>query len=334
MHMKSPATASISVVIPVYNGGSNFRMCLESLAESDPSPSEIIVVADGETDGSGRVAESFGAHVLRTPSPKGPGRARNLGAREASGDILFFVDADVTLPQNAISLVSTAFDDDSQMAALMGSYDDAPFQTNFLSQYKNLFHHFVHQTGSQEASTFWGACGAIRRDVFFAMGGFNESYEQPSIEDIELGYRLKKAGHRIRLLKTLQVKHLKRWDTPSLLKADIFYRALPWSRLLLKEGRLINDLNLKVSNRVSVRSVFGLLASMCGALFFPILFIVSGLLMLMLFVLNWDVYRFFLGKRGLLFLLQVIPWHWLYFFYSGMTFAFVFIFVKIRRLLK
>jgi len=332
--MKSPDTASISVVIPVYNGGSNFRMCLESLAASDPLPTEIIVVADGETDGSGSVAESFGAHVLRTPSPKGPGRARNLGAREASGDILFFVDADVTLPQNAISLVGAAFDDDSHMAALMGSYDEDPFQTNFLSQYKNLFHHFVHQTGNQEASTFWGACGAIRRDVFFAMGGFDEAYEQPSIEDIELGYRLKKTGHRIRLLKTLQVKHLKRWDTPSLLKADIFYRALPWSRLLLKEGRLINDLNLKVSNRVSVISVFGLLASMCGALFFPILFIVSGLLMLMLFVLNWDVYRFFLGKRGLLFLLQVIPWHWLYFFYSGMTFAFVFIFVKIRRLLK
>ncbi len=331
--MQSTPMPSISIVIPVHNGGSNFRICLESLAELDPPPSEIIVVEDGETDGSGRMAEDFGAHMLRTSSRGGPGRARNLGARAASGDILFFVDADVTIPKDAISLIGAAFNDDPEMAALIGSYDEDPFQTNFLSQYKNLFHHYVHQTSNEVASTFWGACGAIRREIFLAIDGFDESYRNPSIEDIELGYRLKSAGYRAFLLKKLQVKHLKHWDLFSLLKADIFYRALPWSRLILKNGKFLNDLNLKVSNRVSVMSVFMMIAAMCGALFFLPLFAVSGFFMIILFILNWDVYRFFLNKRGLGFTLKVIPFHWIYFVYSGMAFASVYISTKIRSLL-
>ena len=100
-----------------------------------------------------------------------------------------------------------------------------------------------------EASTFWGACGAICRDVFLSLGGFDESYRQPSIEDIELGYRLKQAGYRIKLCKTLQVKHLKHWGVVSLLKADFFYRALAWTQLILRNGKLINDLNLQLSSR-------------------------------------------------------------------------------------
>jgi GT2 family glycosyltransferase len=144
------------------------------------------------------------------------------------------------------------------LTALFGSYDDAPAATNFLSQYKNLFHHYVHQIANEEASTFWGACGAIRREVFLKLGGFDESYHQPCIEDIELGYRLKRAGYRIRLLKTLQVKHLKHWGVKSLLKTDFFQRALPWTELILRDRRLVNDLNLKTSSRVSVASIYGL----------------------------------------------------------------------------
>ena len=68
---------------------------------------------------------------------------------------------------------------------------------NFVSQYKNLFHHFVHQDASGTATSFWAGCGAIRRDIFLRLGGFNTAYKRPSIEDIELGYRLTRAGHRI-----------------------------------------------------------------------------------------------------------------------------------------
>ena len=57
-----------------------------------------------------------------------------------------------------------------------------------VSQYRNLLHHFVHQHGHAEASTFWAGCGAIRRAAFDAVGGFDAArFPRPSIEDIELG---------------------------------------------------------------------------------------------------------------------------------------------------
>lgn len=323
---------TVSVIIPVHNGGSNFRSCLRSIIACSPAPYETIVVADGDTDCSWRMAEQMGMRVVRLPTPGGPAHARNLGAEAAKGDILFFVDADVTIPQDAVGLVRAALQQDPELAAVFGCYDDEPSETSFLSQYKNLFHHYVHQTAKEEASTFWGACGAIRRKIFLAVGGFDEGYRRPSIEDIELGYRLKRAGYRIRLLKALQVKHLKHWGVLSLLKTDFFYRALPWTRLILSEGRFVDDLNTRVSNRISVVFIHILLLVLLAAwsvpwLFFAAAFFVAGLL-----VLNWDLYRFLGDKRGFGFTLKAIPWHWFYFLYSGLAFSIGFANHRIKRL--
>jgi len=323
---------TVSVIIPVHNGGSNFRRCLQSLSASEPPPEEIIVAADGDTDGSWRLAGEFGAQVLRIPTPEGPARARNLAASKAEGDILFFLDADVIIHKDAVSRVAAAFQQEPELVALFGSYDDEPFETNFLSQYKNLFHHYVHQTANEEASTFWAACGAIRREVFLEMGGFDEKYHRPSIEDIELGYRLKRSGYKIRLLKEIEVKHLKHWSFLSLLRADFFYRALPWVDLILSEGRFINDLNLKISNRISVIFIYILFLTLLGTLFIPFLFVPAIFLVTGLLVLNWDLYSFFKDKRGLFFVIKMIPWHWFYFFYSGLAFSIGFANHWIKRL--
>lgn len=317
---------TISVVIPVHNGGNSFRRCLDSLKQSSQQPDEIIVVADGDTDGSWQVAESFGAKVFRYPTAGGPARARNRGASAAQGDIVFFVDADITIHKDTISQLIGVFQQEKDLAAVIGSYDDEPGAENFLSQYKNLFHHYTHQISSEVASTFWGACGAIRRSAFQAVGGFDESYRKPCVEDIELGYRLKQAGYSIRLCKNIQVKHLKRWMPISLLRAEIFYRALPWTELILSDRTFNADLNLNHTNRISVILTFALVASLAASLvaseFMPWLLGVVAVLALGLLAINWDVYRFFYHKRGLWFALRVVPWHWFYFLYGGLAFAY------------
>lgn len=313
---------TISIVVPVYNGGEAFRQCLISLAVLQPPPLEIIVVADGDSDGSWQMAEQYGAHVIRLSTTSGgPARPRNIGALQAKGEYLFFVDADVYVHPDTLGQVSETFHNNPDLTALIGSYDDTPAESNFLSQYKNLFHHYVHQKGQREASTFWGACGAIRRDIFLEIGGFDEKYRRPSIEDIELGYRLKKTGHQIQLRKDIYVKHLKRWSIGSMLKADFFYRAIPWTELILRDRRFTNDLNIRHSERLCVVLTFGLVGALMGAIWWGPFLGVAALIMISLLIINAPLYRFFQKKRGVRFALQSVPWHWLYYLYSGLAFA-------------
>jgi glycosyltransferase involved in cell wall biosynthesis len=312
---------SVSVIIPVHNGGDSLAACLSSLAGLRPAAREIIVIDDGSTDDSARVAGQFGARVLRT-AKSGPAHARNLGAKMAAGDILYFVDADVAVGPDAIGQIAGAFRSQPRLAALFGSYDDEPAATDFLSQYKNLQQHYVHQTAHEDAFTFWTGCGAILRDIFLGLGGFDERYRQPTIEDIELGYRLKRAGHGIRLVKTLQVKHLKRWSLPSLLRSDFSRRAVPWARLILRYGRFTNDLNIGWPSRLSVLAVHVLLGALLAAWWWPVLWAVAGAAAVSLLLLNRGIYCFLWRKRGWFFALQAIPWHWLYYLYSGLGFAF------------
>jgi glycosyltransferase involved in cell wall biosynthesis len=312
---------SVSIVVPVHNGGESFRRCLTKIFAASPAPCEVIVVADGDTDGSWQLAEEFGAQVIRLPVAGGPARARNIGAKAATGDIVFFVDADVEIYQDTVGQVMAAFQQDSELAALIGSYDDAPGAANFLSQYRNLLHHYTHQVSQRKTFTFWGACGAIRRDVFLKMNGFDEKYRKPCIEDIELGGRLHEAGYKIELHRTLQVKHLKRWDVIVMLKADVFYRALPWTALLLRQRQFKNDLNLNHASRLSVVLVFMILCSLMATVLHVGFLAIVAILSLLLFAINISVYQFFLRKRGLIFAIRVVPWHWFFYFYGGLAFA-------------
>ena len=250
--MNEAAALTVSVVIPVFNGGDDLDKCLAALMRSDFPLLECIVVDDASTDGRTRqISESHGARVLEMEQQGGPAIARNRGAAEAQGDILFFTDADVVLHADAISHAVAELQARPDVAAVIGSYDEHPVHPSFLSRYRNLYHHWNHQTAGPEASTFWTGCGAVRRDVFLGLGGFSDEYDRPSIEDIEFGYRLRAQGGRIRLLRDMQGSHLKQWTLGGIVKTDIFQRGVPWVVLLKRFPESPPDLNLKRSARVA-----------------------------------------------------------------------------------
>jgi GT2 family glycosyltransferase len=319
-HMNVQTNLVVSVIVPVHSGAESFVTCLAHLLQAVSAPHEIIVVADGPAPKLTHLARQCGIQVIQLTTDGGPGRARNRGAAVARGDILFFVDSDVAVPSDIISRIVAEFEQAPALVALIGSYDDRPAAANFLSQYRNLLHHYVHQNGATTATTFWAGCGAIRRSIFLAAGGFDEAYNQPSVEDIELGYRLTAAGHAIRLLKSLQVTHLKRWEASNMLRTDFWQRALPWTRLLLQRQRFDNDLNISTSNRLSVALLFVLLLLFSTAFVWPTLFGAGAFVGLLLLLVNRHFYHFIWQKRGALFVLGVIPWHWLYYLYSGLAF--------------
>ena len=313
----------ISVIVPVYNGGKFLPSCLDALFASEYSAFEVVVVDDGSTDDSAKISREKGATVISTPRRQsGPAAARNLAAKEVKGEILLFVDADVVVEPDTISKVVARFENQPEISALFGSYDDEPGEKNFLSQYRNLLHHFVHQNSNSEASTFWAGLGAVRRKAFAAADGFDcQRFAVPSIEDIEFGVRLRAAGHHILLAKEIQAKHLKKWKVVSMLRTDIFSRALPWSKLIMTSQGLINDMNLKTADRLSAVFV-GLTVAIFPLIFWkPVLVLLLGFFLLAILLLNWKLFRFFSKKKGVWFALGSFAWQFLYFFYSGTTFV-------------
>lgn len=319
--MSSP---SVSVIMPVYNGVDYIRQSLPPLVAMQQRGEilEVVVVDDTSTDPTPQVAAELGARVIPSGGRLGPGAARNIAAREARGDILWFIDADVIVHDDAAKVMLHAFEDDD-VVAVFGSYDDEPPAQNFLSQYKNLVHHYYHQQAREEASTFWSGCGAIRKEPFLAEEGFDvDMFKRPSVEDIELGYRLIERGGKIRLRVDMQCTHLKVWRFWNLIHTEIFCRAIPWSRLMLSGRGLVNDLNVGVGERVR--------AVIAGLFLLSLLLMLLGLVPVSVFLLslivalyaNKDITMLFLRRKGLLFAIGGFLFHQLYYVYSSGAFAY------------
>ena len=327
MESESREPVTISIIIPSHNARGTLKRCLEAVQSSTYKPYEVIVVDDGSTDDSVEIGKSYGAHVIELErGPSGPANARNQGAQAAGGEFLFFIDADVVIRPDTLQEMAGSFARSPEIAAVFGSYDETPGDGRFLSQYKNLFHHFVHQRASENASTFWSGCGAVRRDVFFQVGGFDTlKYPRPSIEDIELGRRIKAAGYTIFVNKVIQVKHLKRWTLTGLIKTDVFDRAIPWTLLIISEQAIPNDLNLEGSQRLSALFTAILLIFVASsALYHSHVFLlpfVLGLFWVMLRCWQWreQPVKFYVGWRSFLTIIFLIGTLSALIFYFGLT---------------
>lgn len=323
---------TISVVIPVHNAAHLvervFAPVLAALQRQEID--EILVVDDCSTD---QLMEQLANYpcikTVRTAQLSGPGAARNLAAQQATGEILWFVDSDVIVADDSARVLGGSFSDPNTVA-VMGCYDDAPAAPNFLSQYKNLVHHFYHHHAKAEASTFWAGCGAVRKSAFLAVGGFDsKTYKFPSIEDIDLGYRLRAAGGRILLDKSIQSQHLKVWRLGNLLHTEIFRRAIPWSKLMLRRGTLTDDLNIGRAERLRAVLVILLLIATLLALTGRASWWMPGALLALDVIANRTFLSFFFKARGFWFMARAYVMHRAYYLYSSAAFASAWLTVKL-----
>ena len=329
----------LSVVLPLYQGRAFLDRVLPPLLAARDAGDllEVLIVDDGSTDGGPEFCAELGLSVFPAwekqcsddsiggtgpGRPGGPGAARNVGATHARGDVLFFVDADVVLHADAVALVRRAFAEDRSLSALFGSYDATPAHRGWISQYRNLLHHWTHQQGDEEAGTFWAGCGAVRREVFERLGGFDVArFPTSSIEDIELGMRIVDDGGRIRLRKDLLSTHLKRWSFVGMVTTDVLRRALPWSRLLLERGGG-GDLNVSGSERRRAALACLLWASLCVAPWRPEVLWLSGLLVMLVWFEGRGFYALVLRSAGLGPFVTALVLHPLYYGYATATYAY------------
>jgi GT2 family glycosyltransferase len=316
---------SLAVVIPAFNAAPFLKRVLPAAQEAARGRAEVLVVDAGSPDDTAVLAEELGTRVVRLPVPTGPSGARNAGAAAVATDVILFIDADCRAHPDVVDRVAEAFRADPELVALTGSYDEHPPERGFFSQYSNLRHHFTHQIALRENATWWAGCGAVRREAFLAVGGFDAERYPNGMEDTELGLRLAQLGPT-RLDPKLQVTHLKRWTLRSLVETEVRRRAIPWSRLILERAQLPNDLNLRSSQRMAAAiAPLALLSLVAG----PVAAVAgsgSGVLLATLLValsvaLNWGMLRAFARLRGIGFAAGAWLFHQVHLLYSGVVFA-------------
>jgi hypothetical protein len=222
---------SIAVVIPAGDAPPTLDRCLAALAAGEHRPDETFVEDE--------------------PPGAGPAVARNAGAARSRAELLVFVDSDVEVHRDALVRIARRFAADPGLAAVFGAYDDEPAATGLTSRFRNLLHHHVHVTSAGDAETFWAGLGAVRKDAFEALGGFDAArFPEASVEDIDLGMRLRASGGRVVLDPSIRGRHLKAWTPLSMVRTDFSRRGVPWVRLLLRRRRAGTALNLGWRHRL------------------------------------------------------------------------------------
>lgn len=319
----TPVRRTISVVMPAYKAAHLLDQVLTPLLamRAAGEVDEVLVVDDVSPDDTAAKARAMGATVLVMPKNGGPGAARNLAAEHATGDILWLVDSDVIAWPGGGEIIRRAFAEPG-VEAVFGSYDATPAGTPWFSRYKNLTHRFYHQSAGREATTFWAGCGAIGAEMYRRIGGFDvETYKVPSIEDIELGYRIKRAGGRILVLPELQGKHLKVWTMRNAIFTDLFRRALPWSRLMIAREGVPDDLNTSKAERLKAVVAGLFLVSVLGLLIVPGIWPWTLGLAVAALALNWEFARFLVANGGFGFAAAGLLYHQVYYVYSASAFV-------------
>lgn len=226
----------ISVIVPNYNGASTIGLCLEALLASVHKSYEIIVVDDGSTDNSVDIISQYPCCLVRLPEHAGAAAARNVGAQNSNGEILFFTDADCLVLPDTLGVAEHAIDKADPETIIGGTYTRKPFDKGFFSIFQSVFIHYSELKNPDNPDYVATHAMAVTATTFKSSGGFNENV--PILEDVEFSHRMKRKGAHLRMTPNLLVRHIfnfslirsmrngyrksKFWARYSLMNRDLF----------------------------------------------------------------------------------------------------------------
>tara|TARA_R110002072_G_scaffold250981_1_gene409720 strand:+ start:8652 stop:9620 length:969 start_codon:yes stop_codon:yes gene_type:complete len=305
----------LSVIIPVKKNDETIVACLKAVCASTLTNFEVVIILDGWESLDYFQAWEKDVRVRIIPFPKsGPAVCRNYGVKISNGTWISFVDSDVLIEGNTLAVALHSLSENGE-DGLIGSYDNTPSAPSFVSKFRNILHHHHHQRNHHKAGVFWGAFSIIRKKAFEDVGGFDENFDLPSIEDVELGIRLANRGYVIRIDADIQVKHLKNWTFYNWMRTDIFLRAKPWAVLMYRHGNQagnhLNTDSLEKTSALFTLLTLGLL--LCG-FNWTWLWALVPVTILIFILTQLSFYR--LASRKFSFLPSVLVLHHIYFIFA------------------
>ncbi|MBI5055760.1 MAG: glycosyltransferase family 2 protein [Nitrospirae bacterium] len=228
----------ISIVVPTYNAARFMPDLLGSIFRNKVDDMEVIIVDDCSKDDTVKIAKNYPLKVIELGKNGGPAKARNIGVAEAKGDIIFFLDSDVIVLDGAIKEVKDYFDKNPTEKCIIGVCATEPLNKGFVPRYMAMFE-YIHLIGTpgNRVSVFAPRCGAIRKDFFQEIGGYNESYKGADVEDFELARRINRTDPII-LNRNVMVKHQFAGFRQAV--RNYFKRAVMWMHLFFREKKLDN----------------------------------------------------------------------------------------------
>lgn len=200
---------TVSVIIPNYNYGRFLGEAIESVLAQTRPADEIIVVDDGSSDDSVEIARSFGSAVkVIVQKNGGVGAARNHGVREASGDIVAFLDSDDRWYPEKLERQLGIFCEDAEVGIVTCFMREFDADGNTITIYEQDIEGRISDRVLRFDARIVGPGSAVvlKKDIFLAVGGFDEERDLHPSEDWELFYRVTKAT-KIRYVPELLVHY-------------------------------------------------------------------------------------------------------------------------------
>ncbi|MFJ4090964.1 glycosyltransferase family 2 protein [Kitasatospora sp. NPDC089913] len=234
-------TFSVTVVVPAHNAARTLSACLDSVYAQIHRPHQVIVVDDGSTDATARIAEAYAVdggpaggsgggpaggppcELIRQWPNRGVSAARNAGISAATGEVIFFLDSDEALTPDSVANALEILEKDPECGCVHGVIAPEPlFDDGPVERYRVLHAHWWRVRGAGVVETAFFAQAAVRREVFERIGGFDESLRDS--EDLELSDRL--APHYRIVLTDRIVAHHDEVERLGPLLAETYRRAL------------------------------------------------------------------------------------------------------------
>lgn len=229
--------AFISVIIPNRNGAQTIDKCLEAAFRSRYDNFEVIVVDDCSEDNSVEIIRRYPCRLIRLPEHSGAAAARNAGAREARGEVLFFIDSDCIMKEDTLDVAVRAYYTRPE-AVTGGTYTPIAHDRGFFSTFQSLF---VNYSETKYPRPDYVATHAmlIPKEIFEKSGGFDEHF-MPILEDVEFSHRLRRSGVSLRMEPTLQVEHIFNFTLWASLK-NAFRKSFYWTMYSIRNRDIFKD---------------------------------------------------------------------------------------------